>query len=209
MRCIFFGNKTSKQVGAAKARGEDIDVILKQVSDVGEKMAQHEAQLDKVQSELSDFLLRIPNLPDSDIPAGASEADNELMREVGDIPEFDFEVSDHVTVGEQLGMLDMPAAAKLSGSRFCVLRGDLVRLQRALMQYMLDVHISEHDYTEHYVPYLVQAACLQGTGQFPKFEEDVFTWHNEDLQLNKNSIPNPRSMLGELIGLPIRSHHSL
>jgi seryl-tRNA synthetase len=189
-------NKSAKMVGMAKAKGEDVTAILAQINDVGDQMKSAEAELQAIQAQLDDFLLRLPNIPDADVPEGQDESANKLVREVGDKPEFEFKPLDHVDVGEGLGMLDLAAAAKLSGSRFCVLKGDLVRLQRALGQYMLDMHVLEHGYVEHYVPLLVQADCLQGTGQFPKFAEDVFTVQGDkDLSL----IPTAEVALTNLV----------
>ena len=189
-------NKSAKMVGMAKAKGEDVTAILAQINDVGDQMKSAEAELQAIQAQLDDFLLRLPNIPDADVPEGQDESANKLVREVGDKPEFEFKPLDHVDVGEGLGMLDLAAAAKLSGSRFCVLKGDLVRLQRALAQYMLDMHVLEHGYVEYYVPLLVQADCLLGTGQFPKFAEDVFTVQGDkDLSL----IPTAEVALTNLV----------
>ena len=166
-------NSTSKQIGAAKAKGEDVSAIMAEVSSLGDELKQLEVKLGRVQQELNDFLGVIPNLPHESVPVGESETDNHEVRRWGEPRQFDFEVKDHVDVGAALG-LDFETAAKLSGSRFTVLKGSLARLHRALAQFMLDTHGGEHGYTETYVPYIVNADSLKGTGQLPKFEEDLF-----------------------------------
>jgi seryl-tRNA synthetase len=167
-------NTLSKEIGAAKSRGQDASAILAEVSGVGEQVKELEAALESVQIRLRDFLLDIPNVPHASVPVGRSEADNVELRRVGTPRDFAFEPRDHVEIGEGLGLLDFATAAKLSGSRFSFLRGDLARLHRALAQFMLDVHTSEHGYTECYTPYLVNAESLVGTTQLPKFEQDMF-----------------------------------
>jgi seryl-tRNA synthetase len=166
-------NATSKQIGAAKAKGEDVSAIMEDVATLGDELKQAEEQLGKVQSALQQFLEVIPNTPHSSVPMGESETDNLEVRKVGKIPQFDFAVKDHVDLGEKLG-LDFDTAVKISGARFSVLKGGLARLHRALAQFMLDTHTEQHGYTETYVPYLVNAASMYGTGQLPKFEEDLF-----------------------------------
>ncbi|MGA7593957.1 MAG: serine--tRNA ligase [Gallionella sp.] len=166
-------NNTSKQIGAAKAKGEDVSAIMAEVATLGDKLKQAEVQLGEVQSALQQLLEVIPNTPHSSVPAGKSEADNVEVRKVGNIPKFDFAVKDHVDLGEKLG-LDFDTAAKICGARFSLLKGGLARLHRALAQFMLDTHTEQHGYTETYVPYLVNAASMRGTGQLPKFEEDLF-----------------------------------
>ena len=167
-------NTSSKSVGKAKAQGEDIEPLLAAVKDLGEKLSAAEARLGEVQSELQGVELGLPNLIMDDVPDGADEASNLEVRRWGEPRDFAFDPVDHVALGETLGMLDFDAAARISGSRFVVVRGDLARLQRALAQFMLDTHTREHGYTEAYVPYLVQAQALVGTSQLPKFEEDLF-----------------------------------
>ncbi len=167
-------NATSKQIGQAKARGEDVSSIMAEVANLGDELKQLEAKLEQVQQELNDFLSIIPNTPHESVPAGESEADNHEVRRWGELPVFDFEVQDHVSIGEGLGGLDFETAAKISGSRFTLLKGPLARLHRALAQFMLDTHSGQHGYTETYVPYLVNADSMKGTGQLPKFEEDLF-----------------------------------
>ncbi len=167
-------NTRSKSIGKAKARGEDIAPLLEAVKTLGERLDDHEAQLQSVLEELRSIELGLPNLLQEDVPDGEGEADNVEVRRWGQPPEFDFEPRDHIDLGEALGMLDFEAASKISGSRFVVMRGQLARMQRALIQFMLDVHTNEHGYTEAYVPYLVQSHALVGTGQLPKFGDDLF-----------------------------------
>jgi seryl-tRNA synthetase len=167
-------NATSKQIGQAKAKGEDVSAIMVEVATLGDELKQAEVQLGEIQAALQQLLEVIPNTPHSDVPPGKSEADNLEVRKVGDVPKFDFEVRDHVDLGEKLG-LDFDTAAKISGARFSLLKGGLARLHRALAQFMLDTHTDQHGYTETYVPYLVNADSMRGTGQLPKFEEDLFS----------------------------------
>ncbi len=166
-------NSTSRLIGQAKARGEDISAIMAEVANLGDGLKQLETRLSEVQQELNAFLAVIPNMPHDGVPVGKSEADNLEVRKVGNVPQFDFEVRDHVSIGEGLG-LDFDTAAKISGSRFSLLKGPLARLHRALAQFMLDMHTDRHGYTETYVPYIVNADSMRGTGQLPKFEEDLF-----------------------------------
>lgn len=167
-------NTSSKSIGMAKARGEDIEPLLKAVNDLGERLENADARLKELQSQLLDIELGLPNLLHADVPDGVDEADNAEVRRWGTPAEFSFKALDHVDLGGASGLLDFDGAAKLSGSRFAVMHGPLARLQRALIQFMLDVHTSEHGYRETYVPYIVQADALYGTGQLPKFEADLF-----------------------------------
>ena len=167
-------NATSKQIGMGKAKGEDVSAIMAEVAGLGDELKELEAQLEQIQQDLLAFLSIIPNTPHLSVPAGKSEADNVEMRRVGSPPEFDFEVKDHVSVGEDVGGLDFETATKISGARFSLLKGPLARMHRALAQFMLDIHTEQHGYTEVYVPYLVNADSMRGTGQLPKFEEDLF-----------------------------------
>ena len=167
-------NRRSKSIGQAKARGEDVAPLLAEVGTLGEELKAASARLDALQGELEAFLLGIPNVPHGDVPEGDDESANLEVRRWGEPPAFDFEPKDHVDLGEGLGLLDTEAAAKLTGARFAVMHGALARLQRALVQFMLDLHTSEHGYRETYVPYLVNADSLRGTGQLPKFEADLF-----------------------------------
>ena len=167
-------NKSSKSIGKAKAQGEDIEALLAAVKDLGDKLDGNESELQSLQAEIRSIELGLPNLLQDDVPDGADEADNAEVRRWGEAPEFDFEPRDHIELGESLDMLDFESASKISGSRFVVMRGQLARMQRALIQFMLDTHTTEHGYVEAYVPYLVQDQALVGTGQLPKFEEDLF-----------------------------------
>ena len=167
-------NAVSKNIGQAKARGEDVAPIMQEVAGLGDELAACEKQLEAVQAKLSDLLLGIPNPPHASVATGRSSDDNVEVRRTGTPRSFDFAVRDHVDVGEGLGLLDFAAGAKISGARFTVLKGGVARLHRAIAQFMLDVHTQELGYTEVYVPYLVNAASMRGTGQLPKFEEDLF-----------------------------------
>lgn len=167
-------NERSKSIGKAKAAGEDIEPLKAEVGELGTRLAETEDQLSNVQVELDAMLAGLPNLLHETVPDGADETSNEELRRWGEPPGFAFEARDHVEIGEKLGLIDFESAAKLSGSRFVVLRDGLARLHRALIQFMLDLHVSEHGYRETYVPYLVNADSLFGTGQLPKFDDDLF-----------------------------------
>ncbi|MBA1200605.1 serine--tRNA ligase [Pseudomonas capeferrum] len=167
-------NARSKSIGQAKAKGEDIAPLMADVDRMAGELAAGKTELDGIQAEMDAIVLGIPNLPDASVPVGADEDGNVEVRRWGTPPQFDFEVKDHVALGEASGGLDFETAAKLSGARFAVLRGPVARLHRALAQFMINLHTGEHGYEETYTPYLVQAPALQGTGQLPKFEEDLF-----------------------------------
>lgn len=167
-------NSRSKSIGQAKQRGEDIAPLLAEVDQMGSDLEQGKRDLDSIQTELDNLLLNIPNLPHESVPVGADEEGNVEVSRWGTPRSFDFPIQDHVALGEQHGWLDFETAAKLSGARFAVLRGPIARMHRALAQFMINLHTSEHGYEEAYTPYLVQAPALQGTGQLPKFEEDLF-----------------------------------
>jgi seryl-tRNA synthetase len=167
-------NASSKLIGQAKAKGEDVSVIMAEVGALGEELKQLETKLPLLLEEIDAFLAIIPNVPHEGVPVGKSEADNVEIRKVGEPTKFAFEVKDHVSIGEGLGGLDFETAAKISGARFSLLKGSLARMHRALAQFMLDTHTEKHGYTETYVPYMVNAASMRGTGQLPKFEEDLF-----------------------------------
>lgn len=168
-------NSRSKSIGKAKAQGQDIAPLLAEVSDLGDKLDAAKQDLAVVLEELAAITAAIPNLPHESVPAGANEDDNVEVLKWGEPKSYDFEVKDHVELGEGLGKgLDFENATKLSGSRFVVMRGGVARLHRALAQFMLNLHTGEHGYTEMYVPYLVNADTLYGTGQLPKFGEDLF-----------------------------------
>ncbi len=166
-------NALSKQIGQAKAKGEDASALMAQVADLPAQLDAAAAELASVQTQMDAWLASIPNLPHESVPVGASADDNHEVRRWGTPKAFDFEVKDHVDVGADLG-LDFEVATKLTGSRFAVMKGGMARLHRALAQYMLDVQTGRHGYTECYTPYIVNADSLYGTGQLPKFEEDLF-----------------------------------
>lgn len=167
-------NARSKSIGQAKARGEDIAPLMADVDRMATELADGKVQLEGIQAELDSILLGIPNLPHESVPVGKDEDDNVEVRSWGTPTTFDFAIQDHVALGELHGWLDFERAAKLSGARFAILRGPIARLHRALAQFMINLHTGEHGYEEAYTPYLVQAPALQGTGQLPKFEEDLF-----------------------------------
>ncbi|MGB5354321.1 MAG: serine--tRNA ligase [Woeseia sp.] len=172
-------NASAKRIGQAKAKGEDAAPLLAAVQDLGTRLASAETRLQTLLTQLQDIELGLPNLLQEDVPDGSSDEDNLEVRRWGDPPEFDFKPRDHIDIGTGLGVLDFASAASISGARFTVLSGALARLQRALIQFMLDLHTAEHGYVEHYVPYLVHADALQGTGQLPKFEADLFKTTDE------------------------------
>jgi len=167
-------NTLSKQIGMMKGKGEDTTAVMAEVAGLGDEQKQLESRLSELQAELNDFLMGVPNLPHESVAHGLDETANVEVSRWGTPRSFDFPVRDHVDLGEGLGQLDFAAAVKITGSRFSVMKGPLARLHRALAQFMLDVHTSEHGYTEVYVPYLVNADSMRGTGQLPKFEEDLF-----------------------------------
>lgn len=166
-------NSRSKNIGKAKAAGEDIQPLLAEVASLGDKLDAAKAELSSIQAEMDDLLAGVPNIPDASVPEGADEDDNVEVRRWGAPRQFDFELKDHIDLGDD-GQLDFESAAKLTGSRFAVLRKGVARMHRALIQLMLDTHIEEHGYEEIYVPFMVNADSLRGTGQLPKFEEDLF-----------------------------------
>ncbi len=167
-------NTSAKKIGKAKAGGDDVEPLLAAVKDLGDRLDTSESKFREAQAAVQAVELGLPNLLRDDVPTGKDESENEEVRRWGDVVDFDFEPKDHVDLGTSLGMLDFDAASRVSGSRFAVMRGPLARMQRALIQFMLDVHTGENGYEETYVPYLVQADALMGTGQLPKFEEDLF-----------------------------------
>jgi len=172
--------KTSaKKIGMAKSSGQDVEPLLATIKDLGDRLDESESKLRELQEKLSSIELGLPNLLHDDVPIGNDESENQEVRCWGDIPDFDFEPKDHVDLGLSLGMLDFNMASRISGSRFVVMRGALARLHRALIQFMLDLHTSENGYEETYVPYLVQENALTGTGQLPKFEQDLFKIEGE------------------------------
>lgn len=167
-------NTRSKEIGKVKAQGGDVQPLLDEVGSLGEKLKISEKELEDIQDELNFIMMGIPNIPQESVPEGVSEKDNEEIKRWGDVPEFNFKPRDHVDLGEALGMIDFEAATRITASRFVVMSGAIARLHRALIQFMLDIHTQQHGYIEVNVPYIVNADSLRGTGQLPKFEEDLF-----------------------------------
>ena len=167
-------NSKSKNIGKAKASGEDIQPLLDEVSSLGSKLEEAEKALAVVQEDMNTIMMSLPNIPDASVPDGKSEDDNAEIRKWGEPKKFNFKVKDHVDLGEALGQLDFETGSKITGSRFTVMHGGIANMHRALIQFMLDLHSTEHGYTETYVPYIVNSDSLRGTGQLPKFEEDLF-----------------------------------
>ncbi len=167
-------NASAKEIGKVKAAGQDAAPLLAAVANFGDELKQAEAEQDQVQQQLDSILLDIPNLPHASVPQGRDKRDNVELRHWGDTPELGFEPKDHVDLGAALGMLDFETAAKIAGSRFVVITGPLAGLHRALTQFMMNLHTREYGYSEIYVPYMVNAESMRGTGQLPKFEEDLF-----------------------------------
>ncbi|MBP8020059.1 MAG: serine--tRNA ligase [Agitococcus sp.] len=172
-------NAGAKKIGQAKRSGEDVAPIMARMQEVNERLETVKVELETLQNDISAFAMAIPNLPHESVPAGKGEDDNVEVHRWGTIRAFDFEPKDHADLGEALGLLDFATATKITGSRFSVIKGGLARLQRALTQFMLNLHSGEHGYQEVYVPYLVNAESLKGTGQLPKFEEDLFKLQGE------------------------------
>lgn len=166
-------NQLSKQIGMAKKNGENADALMAEAAKIPAELSELEGRLEEIRTKLNDMLLRIPNLPHESVPTGKDETENVEMRRWGTPRDFDFEIKDHVDVGAGIG-LDFDTAAKESGARFAFMRGQVARLHRAIAQFMLDTHTRENGYTECYTPYIVTASTMQGTGQLPKFEEDLF-----------------------------------
>lgn len=167
-------NAISKSIGQAKARGQDVDAIMAQVGDLGSQLDAKKIELAAVLEEVNAIAMSMPNLPDESVPMGADETENVEVRRWGTPRTFDFPIKDHIDLGEGLNGLDFKNAVKITGSRFIVMKGQVARLNRAIGQFMLDLHTTEHGYTEAYVPLLVNEASLLGTGQLPKFGEDLF-----------------------------------
>ena len=200
-------NALSKQIGAAKGKGEDVSALMAEVGGMGDTLKALEERLDGIQGELNDLLAAIPNLPQADVPLGADAEANLEVRRVGTPRQFDFTPKDHVDLGEGLELLDLATAAKIASSRFALMRGPLARLHRALAQFMLDTHSQEHGYEEVYVPYLVNADSLRGTGQLPKFEEDLFKLDNGLYLIPTAEVPVTNIVRDEIIpaeNLPIK-----
>ena len=201
-------NTRSKAIGRAKAGGEDIEPLLADVARLGEELKAAESRLSELQADIESIALEIPNLTHDTVPEGRDEDDNREERRIGEPPRFDFEPKDHTDLGVGLGELDFELAAKLAGSRFVTLSGGLARLHRALIQFMLDVHGREHGYREIYIPYVVSADVLRGTGQIPKFVDDLFRIEGHDLYLIPTAevpVTNvPRDRILESDELPMR-----
>jgi seryl-tRNA synthetase len=179
-------NQFAKRIGQAKAKGEDAAALMAESVQANAELAGLETRLEGIQQRLQDFLLGVPNIPHASVPVGKSSDDNAEVRRVGDLRQFGFASKDHVDIGESLELLDFDGAAKIAGARFALMKGPLARLHRAIAQFMLDVHTQEHGYTEVYVPYLVNADSMRGTGQLPKFEQDLF---RIDSALHDNPTP--------------------
>ena len=202
-------NQSAKSIGLAKGRGEDIKPLLDQVKHLGEELGRVESAFNEVRDRQQAWLLLIPNLALPDVPQGKDENDNVEIRKWGEPTKFDFEARGHVELGEGNGLIDFGAAAKLSGSRFVVLKAGLSRMHRALAQFMLDVHTQEHGYTEVYLPYLVNAETMTGTGQLPKFEDDAFATTDDPPRylIPTAEVPMTNLVAGEIIDaadLPLR-----
>jgi seryl-tRNA synthetase len=201
-------NQVSKLIGQGKTKGEDVTAIMADVASLGDELKAAEAQLEVVQAKLQDMLLGVPNLPHESVPFGKSSDDNVEVRRWGTPRKFDFEVKDHVDVGTNLGGLDFETAAKLAGARFTLMRGKIARLHRAIAQFMLDTQTEKHGYVEHYTPYIVNSETLLGTGQLPKFKDDMFAVRKggdadaEDLYLISTSeISLTNTVRGEILPL--------
>lgn len=197
-------NNASKQIGIAKSKGEDVAAIMAEVAGLGEQLKADEARLAEIQTELQNLLLNVPNLPHDSVPVGKDETDNVEVRKVGTPRTFNFEIKDHTDVGTPLG-LDFDTGAKLSGARFTLMRGQIAKLHRAIAQFMLDTQTEQHGYTECYTPYIANEDSLRGTGQLPKFEEDLFQVsfggtnykHTEEMNLDKVNSDGSLSRVAE------------
>ncbi|MEI7063957.1 serine--tRNA ligase [Dickeya chrysanthemi] len=205
-------NSRSKEIGAAKSRGEDIEPLRSAVNELGEKLDAAKAELQQVQNDIETIALTIPNMPDDCVPLGKDDTENQEVMRWGEPRQFDFPVRDHVDLGELTGGLSMALGVKLTGARFSVMKGQVARLHRALAQFMLDLHTGEHGYQEAYVPYLVNHATLYGTGQLPKFKEDLF--HTRPLEEEADSsnyalIPTAEVPLTNLVRDEILDEESL
>ena len=203
-------NSLSKQIGILKAKGEDTEKIMQQVASISTRTKDYEIQLQDIQQQLNDFLLNIPNLSHKTVPIGPDEKANLLLKKIGDIPKFNFDIKDHVDLGNSLG-LDFETATKISGSRFVFMKHDIARLHRAIGQFMIDTHVEKHNYMECYTPFLVNSESLLGTGQLPKFGQDLFLTKktdNENLYLIPTSeVSLTNSVRDEILeeeSLPIR-----
>ncbi len=202
-------NQRSKDIGLAKSRNEDITPMRTEVGRISDEMEAKKAELAAILHQIEDISLRLPNLPHESVPIGRNEEDNQEVRRWGNVPEFDFEAKSHDVLGEGLGQMDFALASKITGSRFVVMKSQLAKLHRALIQFMLDVHTEEHGYQEIYVPYIVNADSLRGTGQLPKFEEDLFRIQGDAGYYLTSTAEIPvtntvRDMILNVESLPIR-----
>lgn len=201
-------NEKSKEVGAAKKRGDSAEEIMQEVRAIGEKLKLQEEELTTLGREIEAIILMVPNIPDDSVPDGKSEEDNLETKRVGEPRKFDFEILPHHELGETLGILDMKRAAKLSGARFALLKGAGALMERALINFMLDLHTKKHGYTEVLPPAMVNSATMQGTGQLPKFTEDLFKIENSDYWLIPTAeVPVTNIYAGEILDgekLPIK-----
>ena len=195
-------NKRAKSIGQAKANGEDIAPLLAEVSQLKSNLESAEAELSGIQAQLEDIMWGIPNIPDNEVPTGNSEDDNIEIHCWGEVRDFDFEIKDHVDLGAGSGLLDFEVATKITGSRFAVMHGQLALLHRALIQFMLNVHTQEHGYQEVYVPFMVNSDSLRGTGQLPKFEEDLFKLDGEQgfYLIPTAEVPVTNLLRDEIVG---------
>ncbi|WP_263065522.1 serine--tRNA ligase [Dickeya dadantii] len=205
-------NSRSKEIGAAKSRGEDIEPLRRDVNELGEKLDAAKVELQQVLNDIETISLMIPNMPDDCVPPGKDDSENQEVLRWGEPRQFDFPVRDHVDLGELTGGLNMALGVKLTGARFSVMKGQVARLHRALAQFMLNLHTAEHGYEEAYVPYLVNHATLYGTGQLPKFKEDLF--HTRPLEEEAESsnyalIPTAEVPLTNLVRDEILDEESL
>lgn len=195
-------NERSKQIGIAKAKGGDIQPLLQQVANIGDEIKVAEDETQAIQERLASIYMSTPNIPHQSCPEGKDEGYNVEVRRWGEPRVFEFEPKDHVELGQALGMMDFEVATKITGSRFVVLRKDLVRLQRALAHFMIDIHVNEHGYEEIYVPFMVNADSFLGTGQLPKFAEDLF--HIKDVPFGlipTAEVPVTNTVRGEILPL--------
>ena len=198
-------NSRSKEIGKAKAQGNDAQPLLDEVASLGDELKSSENELNEIQKELNEIVMGIPNIPHDSVPEGQTEEDNEEIRRWGKAKAFDFEVKDHVDLGESMGLLDFEAGVRIAGTRFSVMQGAIARLHRALIQFMLETHTREHGYTELNVPYLANSDSLLGTGQLPKFEEDLFHIEGYDFYL----IPTAEVPVTNLVRDQILSAESM
>ena len=176
-------NNISKKIGELKSKGEQTENLLQKVTIIKKQLEENEEKLNSIQKELNELLIAIPNIPHKSVPNGNSDSDNKLIREWGEKPKFDFKIKDHVDLGESLNQIDFDSAVKVSGSRFVVLKDKIAQLHRALIQFMIETHTTEHGYQEINVPYLVNSDSCINTGQLPKFKEDLFRIQDQDLYL--------------------------